>query len=66
MGNVGTILSRISFEFVGDVVGVVLAVEEDGLLFDVCDLESGLLKNHDDFPLVYFVLLSEMDDLGGS
>ncbi len=63
MCDIGPVLSRISFEFVGDVVGMILAIEEDVLLFDVGDFESGLFQDHDDFSLVNFVFLCQVDDL---
>jgi hypothetical protein len=62
MGDIGPVLGRISFEFVGDVIGMVFTIEEDVLLFDVGDLESGFFQDHDHFSFVDFVFLSEVDD----
>lgn len=66
MSDVGPVLSGVSFEFVSDVVGVVLTIEEDSLLFNVGDFEPGFFENDDNFPFVDFVLFSEMDHLGRS
>lgn len=63
MSDVRSILSRVPFESVGNVLGMVLAIQEHELFFYVCDFESGFFENDDNFPFVDFVFFSEMDDL---
>jgi hypothetical protein len=62
MSDIGPVLGRISFEFVGDVIGMVFTIEEDVLFFYVGDFESGFFQDHDHFSLVDFVFFSEVDD----
>lgn len=66
VGNVWPVVCRVSFEFVSDVIGVVLTIEENSLFFDIGDLKSGFFKNNDNFSFINFVFFSEMDDFGGS
>ena len=63
MSDIGPVLSRISLEFVGDVIRVVLTIQEHVLLLDVGDFQSGLLQHHDDFPFIDLVLFSQVDHL---
>jgi hypothetical protein len=62
MSDIGPVLGRISFEFVGDVIGMVFTIEENVLFFNVGDLESGFFQDHDNFSFVDFVFLCEVDD----
>ncbi len=63
MSDIGSVLSRISLEFVGDVIRVVFTIQEHVLLLDVGNFQSGLLQHHDNLSLVDLVLFSQVDNL---
>ena len=63
MSDIRPVLSGISLEFIGDVIGMVFTIEQDVLFLDASDFESGFLYHHNDFSLVDFVFLSEVDYL---